>query len=61
MELISVFKITDQNMIGKDKYLSVSEEKSKIFEKNTLKTKNSISELLSAEKKTTQATIEISL
>lgn len=39
MELISVFKITDQNMIGKDKYLSVSEEKIKDFREKYIKDK----------------------
>lgn len=39
MELISVFKITDQNMIGKDKYLSVSEEKIKDFREKHIKDK----------------------
>lgn len=39
MELISVFKITNQNMIGKDKYLSVSEEKIKDFREKHIKDK----------------------
>ena len=40
MELISVFEITDKNMVGKDKYLSVSEEKIKNFQEKYIQKEN---------------------